>query len=150
MAGFRYASLTALLLAGTATLGAAQTADTSAAMVTQAAPDSTLESEIALSDSTRALLAQDDSQTQVDQARLDSLQATLQHDRKLTPRPAAAVSHDRTAVNETKHAVHQDVTRTKHTRSELTSLEKQIKKAQAPAKKASATVRPPHPAPASR
>jgi len=141
------AAVAALLFLGVPAAARAQAASDSAAA---GADTSSLAQAMALEDSTRALLAQDDSQTQVDQARLDSLQTTLQHDRQLRSQPAAAVSHDRTAVNETKHAVHQDVTRTKHTRSQLTSLEKQIKKAQAPARKASATVRPPHPAPASR
>jgi hypothetical protein len=123
--------LTVFLLLGSR--AAAQTVSDGAPT---ASADSTLDSEIALGDSTRALLAQDDSRTQVDQVRLDSLQALLARDRKLTPRRAATVTQDQAAVNQTKRLVHRDLAGDKHTRARLASIEQQIKKEQAPAKTA--------------
>ena len=67
MAGFRSAALTTLVFVGVTSVAAAQTAGDSAAALALSA-DSTLAREIALGDSTRALLAQDDSQTQVEAA----------------------------------------------------------------------------------
>jgi hypothetical protein len=105
------------------------------------AADTSLAREIAMGDSVRAMLAQDDSQTQVDQAQLDSLQSMLKSDRGSAPH-AAAVSRDQAAVAQTQHAIHRDLARDKHARARLTSIEKEIKKAQAPVKKAQASSRP--------
>jgi hypothetical protein len=144
------AALTALILLGAPAGARAQvSSDSAAGLTTVAADTSTLDQEMALEDSTRALLAQDDSQTQLDQARLDSLQALVRSDGSSTGRAKAAPSHDQTAVAETRRAVRRDLKRDKATRAQLASIEKTIKKEQAPAKKTSVTARPPRPAPAS-
>jgi hypothetical protein len=136
------AAVAALLFLGAPALARAQTASDSAAGVTPTAADSsTLDQQMALEDSTRALLAQEDSQTQLDQSRLDSLQAVLKNDRSSTPRAKAAPSQDQTAVAKTQRALRRDLKRDKQTRARLASIEKTIKKEQAPAKKAKTTAR---------
>jgi hypothetical protein len=141
------AAVAALLLLGAPAVARAQVASDSAAGLTAAPADTaTLDQQMALEDSTRALLAQDDSQTQLDQARLDSLQAELKSDRSSAPRAKAAPAHDQAAVAQTRRAVRQDLKRDKATRERLTSIEKTIKKEQAPTKKAMATARAVRPA----
>ncbi|MGH7513350.1 MAG: hypothetical protein ACREOQ_10545 [Gemmatimonadales bacterium] len=143
----RSAVVTAVLFFGMTSLASAQAVSDSTTSLDlnpgtpAAAADTSLAREIAMGDSIRAMLAQDDSQTQVDQAQLDSLQGMLKNDRSSTPR-AAAVSRDQAAVVQTRHAIHQDLARDKHARARLTSIEREIKKAQAPVKKAQASSRP--------
>jgi hypothetical protein len=62
------------------------------------------------------------------------VQALLRSDRT-SPRAKAAVSHDQAAVAQTRRAVRQDLKRDKDTRGRLASIEKRVKKEQAPAKK---------------
>ena len=129
------AAVAAVLFFGVTSLASAQAAGDSATSLdlnpgTPVASDTALAREIAMGDSIRAMLAQDDSQTQVDQAQLDSLQGMLKNDRSSTPH-SAAVSRDQAAVAQTTHAIHRDLARDKHARSQLTSIEKEIKKAQA-------------------
>jgi hypothetical protein len=141
------AAVAAVLFFGMTSLARAQAAGDSTTSLdlspgtSGVAADTSLAREIAMGDSVRALLAQDDSQTQLDQTQLDSLQTMLAHDRSSAPH-AAAVSRDQAAVAQTKHAIHQDLARDKHARTGLTSIEKEIKKAQAPVKKAQASSRP--------
>lgn len=135
------AAVAALFFLGAPAVARAQAASDSAAGVTATADTSTLDQQMALADSTRALLAQDDSQTQLDQARLDSLQAVLRSDRGSTPRAKVAPSQDEAAVAKTQRAVRRDLKRDNETRARLASIEKTIKKEQAPAKKAKTTAR---------
>lgn len=147
MVRFHSAAVATVLFFGVTSLASAQAAGDSTSRLDlnpgspDVAADTTLAHEIAMGDSVRAMLAQDDSQTQVDQAQLDSLQSMLKSDRSSAPH-AAAVSRDQAAVAQTKHAVHRDLARDQHARTRLTSIEKEIKKAQAPVKKAQASLRP--------
>jgi hypothetical protein len=147
MVRFHSAAVAAVLLVGMTSLAGAQAAGDSTGSrdlnpsTPDVAADTALADEIAMGDSVRAMLAQDDSQTQVDQAQLDSLQSMLKSDRSSAPH-AAAVSQDQAAVAQTKHAIHRDLARDQHARTRLTSIEKEIKKAQAPVKKAPASSRP--------
>jgi len=141
------AAVAALLLLGAPAVARAQVAqvasDSGGGVTAALADTSTLDQQMALEDSTRALLAQDDSQTQLDQARLDSLQAELKSDRGSAPRAKAAPAPDQAAVAQRQRAVQQDLKRDKETRARLGSIEKTIKKEQAPAKKTTArAVRP--------
>jgi hypothetical protein len=146
MIRFTGAAIAALLLGAPAIAGAQAATDSTGGLTAAPADTSTLDQQMALEDSTRALLAQDDSQTQLDQARLDSLQAVLKSDRGSAPRAKAAPSHDQAAVAQTQRTVRQDLKRDKATRARLASIEKTIKKEQAPAKKATATARAVRPA----
>jgi hypothetical protein len=131
------------LLAAPAAVLAQAASDSAAGVGAAAADTSTLDQQIALEDSTRALLAQNDSQTQLDQARLDSLQSLLQSNGSPAPRARTVASRDQAAVAQTQRAVKQDLKRDKATRARLGSIEKRIKKEQAPAKKVTARpVRP--------
>jgi hypothetical protein len=100
------AAIVALLaLTAPAVARAQAVGDSAADPAAVAADTSTLDQQMALEDSTRALLAQDDSQTQLDQARLDSPQAVLRSDRSSTPRAKAASSRDQAAMAKTQRAV---------------------------------------------
>ena len=144
------AALAALLVLGWTSLAGAQTAgdsitsqDVNEGESTVAADTSGLAQEIALQDSARATLAQDQDQTQVDQARLDSLQSMLKLDRESSPHAAAVVA-------QTKREVHRDLERDRHAQARLASIEKRVKKEQAPSvKKPAKGKTPPHHAPGS-
>src|SRR5689334_3069501 len=107
------AAVAALLLLGAPAVARAQVAqvasDSGGGVTAALADTSTLDQQMALEDSTRALLAQDDSQTQLDQARLDSLQAELKSDRGSAPRAKAAPAPDQAAVAQRQRAVQQDL-----------------------------------------
>jgi hypothetical protein len=141
------AVVTAVLFFGMTSLASAQAVGDSTTSLDlnpgtpDVAADTSLAREIAMGDSVRAMLAQDDSQTQLDQTQLDSLRTMLAHDRSSTPH-SARVARDQAAVAQTQHAIHRDLARDKHARARLTSIEKEIKKAQAPVKKAQASARP--------
>jgi hypothetical protein len=142
----RSVALTALLVVGATSLARAQAAGGSAAgadpTLTAGVDTSALARDRAMEDSARAIVAQDDSQTQTDQARLDSVQDLLRSDRTTTPRATAAVSRDQAAVSATQKALRRDAKQAKHARSQLGSIEKAVKKEQGLTKKLPASPRP--------
>jgi hypothetical protein len=85
-----------------------------------------LDRDIAIRDSTRTAVAEDQALIQVDQARLDSLQAALVNARESTPRDAVAVTRTAAAVKETKRAVAHDVDHARRERMRLAAIEKKV------------------------
>ena len=85
-----------------------------------------LDRDIALRDSTRAVVAEDEARIQVDQARLDSLETTLANAREAVPRDAAATRRAADAVKAARKSVAHDVSRTKHERELLAELETKV------------------------
>jgi hypothetical protein len=134
----RSVALTALLVVGVTSLAKAQAAGGSTAGADPSMPagadTSALARDMAMEDSARVMVAQDDSQTQLDQVRLDSVENLLQRDRNTTPHSTVAVSRDQAAVSATERALKHDTKRAGHARSQLGSIEKTVKKEQAPKK----------------
>lgn len=135
MARSHAAALTALLALGVTSLAGAQTVGdrtlTSESSQSQAAvaADSS-----ALADSVRALVAQDDSQPQADQARLDSLQLVLGKDQRSTSRAVAASPALAAARTTRQQQANLDLKRNKLAQAQLAaserSTERNIKQAQ--------------------
>ncbi len=93
------------------------------------AVDSTkLKPDLALRDSARATLAQDQAQTRTLAARLDSLRAQLDRDRKATPRDSVAVARDEKALDAARKAHDRDIRRDRHEEQHLASIEQRIDK----------------------
>ena len=86
---------------------------------------SRLDGDIAARDSTRAVLAEDEARTQVDQARLDSLETSLSNARE-APRDVDAIRRTAEDVKAGRKSVAHDVRRTQRERELLTGLEKKV------------------------
>ena len=92
---------------------------------------SELDSDIAARDSTRAVLAENEARTQVDQARLDSLDSSLSDVREAAPHDADATRHAVEDVKAGLKSVAHDERRTKRERELLAELEKKVDAEQA-------------------
>lgn len=127
------AALTALLALGATSLAGAQTVGDHTVSSESSQAEAVIAADTsALADSVRALVAQDDSQPQADQARLDSLQVMLGNDQRSTSRAAAA--SPALAAARTRQQANQDLRRAKLAQAQLASsersTEKSIKQAQ--------------------
>jgi hypothetical protein len=131
------AALTAVLALAVTSLGAAQTASDTSRTPKQdirhdehvIAVDSTkLHAEMAVRDSARSTLAQDQAQTRALGARVDSLKAQLDRERKATPRDSTAIARDEKALAAARKDRDRDLDRDKHEASRLASIEKKIDK----------------------
>jgi hypothetical protein len=92
---------------------------------------SELDSDIAARDSTRAVLAEDEARTQVDQARLDSVETSLSGAREAAPRDADSTRRAAEDVKAGRKSVAHDVRRTTRERELLAELEKKVDAEQA-------------------
>jgi hypothetical protein len=90
------------------------------------ATDSTrLHHDIAIRDSARTMLAQDQARTRTDEAKLDSLQAALIRARKNAPADTAAI---KTSIAQAKKTLESDKDRDQHQRSALASADRKVSK----------------------
>ena len=132
------AALTALLVMSVTSLAAAQQA---ASDSSRRDPDRArdrderaitadtikLHREIAVRDSARATLTQDQEQTRAVEARIDSLQADLKKDRQATPRDTAAINRDLTALKHMRQTLDRDLDRDRREKTRVAVIEKKVR-----------------------
>ena len=124
MARFHATALTALLALGATSLAGAQTVgDRTVSSESNQSEAVVAADPSALADSVRGLVAQDDSQPQADQARLDSLQLMLGNDQRSTSR-AVAASPALAAARTTRQQANLDLKRNKLAQAQLASSER--------------------------
>jgi hypothetical protein len=84
--------------------------------------------EIAVRDSVRAILAQDQARTRAEEARIDSLQAALKKERQATPRDTAAINRDLATLSGMRKKLDTDLDRSRKEKMRLESIEKKVQK----------------------
>lgn len=127
MARSHSAALTVLLALGATSLAGAQTVGDRSIGSGSGAGEAVVAADTsALADSVRALVAQDDSQPQADQARLDSLQLMLGDGQRSTSRAVAA--SPALAAARTRQQANQDLKRDKVAQAQLASSERLAEK----------------------
>ena len=85
-----------------------------------------LHHDVALRDSARAILHQDQVQTRGVETQIDSLQAVLQHDRQATPRDDAAIARDKAAVKRLRGKLDSDLDRARRERARVDLARKAV------------------------
>jgi hypothetical protein len=131
-----------------ATLAAVLTAAlTSLAAAQQTAPDSThlqrdmahdqgqisadtvkRDKEIAMRDSLRTTLDQDQAKTHSETLAIDSTKARLASEEKASPRDTAAINHDKAALAQERKQLDQDLDRSQKEKAKVEKLDKQAQK----------------------
>jgi hypothetical protein len=142
MLGKHSATLTALLMLGAASFAQAQQAtgdtthrdSTHAARVTaredRAITTDTmrLHRDIAMRDSARATLSQDQAQTRAVGKQIDSLKTVLDRERKATPRDSTAIKRDEAALKQLRQQQDRDLDRDRHAKSRVDAIVKKVDK----------------------
>lgn len=85
-----------------------------------------LHSDIAVRDSARAVLQQDQARTAADQKQVDSLQADLARARKASPRDTAAITRDEALVKRRQQTLDKALDQARHQKKQVDLAEKKV------------------------
>ncbi|HEY8258970.1 MAG TPA: hypothetical protein VIG08_15025 [Gemmatimonadales bacterium] len=105
-----------------------------------------LHRDIAIRDSTRASLTRDQTASQADQKRIDSVKAVLANERKATPRDTAAINRNLALVKRLQSTHDQELDKSRQEKKRLDFDEKTVKRESSAALAAHHDLRADHPA----